>query len=99
MTGSVESLAGLLLQMDSCAWKLDQDQIVDPEDLRELADAADALAPTLPPEARAQLSGRVQRMIDALGAGSARLQARLTAVRAGRRAVKGYAALGPGARP
>jgi len=87
----------LLVHLDTCAWKLDGDMPVSPEDLRVLSDAAEAIAPTLDQPERERLAGRLERMIRALNEGCARLNERMGAVSHGRRAVKGYAAMGSSA--
>jgi len=100
MTGSEDQpadLEALLIHLDACTWKLDGDMPISPEDLRALSDAAEALAPTLAPPERVQLAGRLERMIKALADGCARMNDRLGTISHGRRAVKGYAAMGASA--
>jgi hypothetical protein len=100
MTGSEDQpvdLSTLLVHLDAYTWKLDGDVPVSPEDLRALSDAAEALAPTLAPPERVQLAGRLERMIRALGEGCTRMNDRLGTISHGRRAVKGYAAIGASA--
>lgn len=93
MSSDAASLPGLLLQLDACAWRLDQDHPVSPEELDALAAAATALGPALRPEQLVQLADRLDHVMDAVDASCTRIKDKLSRLGAGRRAVRGYATL------
>lgn len=93
MTAGAHHLPALLLKVDTCTWKIDQDQPVTAEVYARLVQEVQSIAPLLDDAGRRQLAGRMDRVIAALGAGRARIDAQLRRARSGRRAVAGYANL------
>jgi hypothetical protein len=83
-------LATLLARLDTCAWRLDRGDIVAADELHQLASAATAMGPTLTLPERAELAERVGRVCTALANGCRTLEARMAALRTGRRAVRAY---------
>lgn len=90
MSSPSPALPLLLLQLDSCVWKVQQDQPVSGEVYSRLLGAVQALGPTLDATGQAQLVARVQRLVGALHDGQARITHNLHTARAGRRVVNAY---------
>lgn len=90
MTSPSLALPLLLLQLDTCVWKVQQDQPVSGDAYSRLLGAVQALGPTLDAAGQAQLVARVQRLVGALHDGQARITQNLNTARSGRRAVSAY---------
>ncbi len=90
MTSPALGLPLLLLQLDTCVWKVQQDEPVPGEVYSRLLAAVQALGPTLDAAGQAQLVARVQRLVGALQEGQVRITENLGSARAGRRAVSAY---------
>lgn len=93
MSPDAARLPELLLRLDACAWRLDQEQLVPLEELDALAEAATALGVALGADELLQLTARLDHVMSAIDANASRIKAKLARVGHGRRAVRGYATL------
>lgn len=84
------ALTELLLQLDACAWRLDQDQAVQPQELDRLAAMATEIGPALTPEQLVLLTNRLDHVMESVEGNCARIVAKLGRLGAGRRAIRGY---------
>ncbi|MSP55820.1 MAG: hypothetical protein EXR69_09495 [Myxococcales bacterium] len=96
MTSPSPALPLLLVQLDTCIWKIQQDQPVAGEVYNRLLGAVQAVGPSLDAAGQAQLVARVHRLVGALHDGQARITQNLRTARAGRRAANAYSNQGGG---
>ena len=85
--GAVE---GLLLELDTVAWRLDRDEDTVTAPIEELAHRAVRLADDADNEQRERLAAAVQRVALALAARRGRISDTLDRLPAGRRALRRY---------